>query len=392
MGNKRYLVLVILAVAVSGCWRGAIPVQPLEAPAPGPAPTEVLPTATPVPDILPNPVYFLSAASGSSQVWRLARDGVTLDRLTDEPAPVDRFAVSPVDGSVAYLTANQLYLVQPDVSGRALLVDGGPADDAAPNETRILSLAWSPDGRTLAYGHNGINLYSFEDGVSQVVLPNIIRDADGNLTMGFKIFQVVGWSPDSSKLLLTLSAWETFTYTIWDVATQALIPLVSESLVCCNLSWSPDGGTLWAASSISGMVTTGLWRYDATTGVETVLMARPVIDGLRLAADYAAYPMQMGDALYYLWAPMGDTLSYPVPYLLVRAPVSNVNERTTLHSDAWPVSELLWAADGSLGLGILPEGPRPEEGYAFGALVLIPTDGSPGITLVESAAALAWGP
>lgn len=393
MGGKRFLILFVLAVATAGCWRGVPPVTLLEAPAPGPAPTHARPNETPPPDILPRSVYFLSDVSGSTQVWRLERDGVTLTRLTDEAAAVEAFAVSPVDGSVAYLTANQINLIEADGSARTRLVDGGPPDDSLPNETRIRSLAWSPDGRTLAYGLNGVNVYSFESESSTAILPNKTRDAEGNPTMGFQIYQVVKWSPDGGKLLLTLSAWETYTRIIYDVSTHTLIPLGSESLVCCDLSWSPDSLTLWAASSSSGMVTTGLWRYDAVTGAEMGLMTpTPMPDGPSYPADYAAYPLQVGDELFYLYAPIGETLLDIVPYTLVRAPVADVNARTPLRSDTWPVSDLLWAPDASLALGVLSGGPRPQEGYALGALALIPADGSPSVVLVESAAAPAWGP
>jgi hypothetical protein len=84
--------------------------------------------------MLPHTLYYLQRQYLSSdnrtlltQVYRMERDGKTITRLTDEPNGVDGYDVSPVDGTVAYITDNQIVLVSADASNRRVLVDGGSA-------------------------------------------------------------------------------------------------------------------------------------------------------------------------------------------------------------------------------------------------------------------------
>src|SRR5512143_4135720 len=102
----------------------AIP-APTEPATPMPAQPSPAPTPSSVPDLLPHSLYFLrNDKAGLLQVFRLAKDGKTLQQITYEPAPVGSFDVSPLDGSVAYGSNNQLLLVDNNGSGRRILVDG----------------------------------------------------------------------------------------------------------------------------------------------------------------------------------------------------------------------------------------------------------------------------
>src|SRR5512138_333816 len=95
---------------------------------PSPVPTQP-PAATPTPELLPHSLYYLNTDSaGLLQVFRLARDGKTVQQITFEPTNVDSFDVSPLDGSVAYGANNQLFLVDANGAGRRALVEGGPID------------------------------------------------------------------------------------------------------------------------------------------------------------------------------------------------------------------------------------------------------------------------
>lgn len=97
----------------------------LQALTPG-APAELTPEPEPTPvSLLPHSFYYLGTdATGLSQVFRIERDGITQRQITVEPLTVDSYDVSLVDGSVAYISNNQLFMIDADGSGRRLLVDG----------------------------------------------------------------------------------------------------------------------------------------------------------------------------------------------------------------------------------------------------------------------------
>ena len=80
-------------------------------------------TETPEPDtatgLLPHSLYYQATDSaGWMQVFRMEKDGRTVKQVTSEPGDLTHYAVSPVDGSVAYVFGNQLIWVNVDGTGR----------------------------------------------------------------------------------------------------------------------------------------------------------------------------------------------------------------------------------------------------------------------------------
>src|SRR5687768_15166007 len=66
----------------------------------------------PAPSLLPHALYFLNNdGAGLAQIFRLDKDGMTVTQITFEPANVDNYDVSRLDGSVVYVTNNQLLTV-----------------------------------------------------------------------------------------------------------------------------------------------------------------------------------------------------------------------------------------------------------------------------------------
>src|SRR5574341_1568816 len=111
----------------------------------------VAPTQTNLPEepasLLPHSLYFLGKdGNWVNQVFRMERDGKTNAQLTSEPAGVDDYDVSSNDGSIAYITNNQLIMSQTDGSNRRELVFGGPKDG---NNPWVGNPVFSPDGKIL---------------------------------------------------------------------------------------------------------------------------------------------------------------------------------------------------------------------------------------------------
>ncbi|HRQ31581.1 MAG TPA: hypothetical protein PLM89_00590 [Anaerolineales bacterium] len=175
------------------------------------------PSLSPAPDsptsqsaaLLPHSLYFLNndSASGAIQVFRLAADGKTTTQITFEPSNVDAYSVSQADGSVAYVSNNQLLLVNADGSGRRTIVDGGAMDANSPFVNQVSAPVFSPDGQTLAYGYKGLNLYSLAGGSGSLVLENQIDNA-GGLPLPKELYAPDRYSPDGNKLLVNLMYYE----------------------------------------------------------------------------------------------------------------------------------------------------------------------------------------
>jgi Tol biopolymer transport system component len=141
------------------------------------SPSATVPSTT---DPLPHSLYFLNNDSGGSlQVFRIERDGHTVHQITFEPAAVDSYDISPVDGSVIYASNNQLLLVDANGAGRRLLLDGGPVDDNNRFTNGIGMPVWSPDGQTIAFNHGGLNFYSVGTGAVSKVRENQIDTSSG---------------------------------------------------------------------------------------------------------------------------------------------------------------------------------------------------------------------
>ncbi len=284
-----------LAILVSLCACGSVDVAE-ETPTP-PAPTAasaapsatpsavVLPSATPAPvepsatldstALLPAPLYVLSNQSGSYQVWRLGRDGTTVEQITDEPESVQSYSVSPVDGAVVYVSDNMLLLVDAHGEQRTVLfapptVDATSSDSGALYKTTLLDPVWSPDGLTIAVRYGGLALVPRSGGEPTLIWPDL-PETRSDVVDFFPLRELYGpveWSPDGQRMLMAVNYMpEGGTLAVFDFSTTSVITLTSpDGMVCCDAHWTADGTAILYANSGFGMVPPGLWRADARTG------------------------------------------------------------------------------------------------------------------------------
>ena len=362
----------------------------------GPEPTATGPgVATPGgAALLPHSFYYLGTDSaGLIQVFRIEPDGVTQRQLTSEPVTVNDYDVSGIDGSVAYVANNQLLLINADGSNRRLLVDGGPVDPNNPFISTISAPVFSPDGRTLAFGYQGLRLYTFSTSDSDLILENQIDDVGGGLYVPRELYAPERYSPDGTKLLITLGYYEGASSAIYSPATNELVRLQGGegALICCDdTEWSSDGTSVYAANPTMGMFSSGLWKVDAAIGEVTTLLPGDAGGGNYNLAD-EAYLAPDGQ-LYFLFAsmPAPEGIITRSPLQPVRSSPDAVTGRAPLISETFPLlNEALWAPDASFL--VVVTAPSPEI-YQGGEVRIVYFDGRPGVVLAPSAQQMKWGP
>ena len=145
---------------------------------------------------------------------------------------------------VAYVTA------QEDAGRREFLLQVADADGFNPRVIRrsmrpLMSPAWSPDGRSLAY-------VSFEGGRSSVWVQDLATARKEKVSEHRGINGAPAWSPDGSRLALTLSEGGNPDVYILDLKTRALRRLTEDRSIDTEPTWMPDGRSLIFTSDRSG--------------------------------------------------------------------------------------------------------------------------------------------
>ncbi len=338
-------------------------------------------------NLLPHSFYFLSGSQGNYQVWRLEADGTTTTQLTNEQFSVDRFSVSQEDGSLAFISNNQLILVDGDGHNRRLVADGtkAPAD---PFRGVVSSPAFSPDSRTLAYAFDGLHLYDIASGKDEHVLPNLGNLLGETFVFEKEAYYPGSWSPDGSKLLIIMGYFEGSTLAVMEAGqTEPFRRLRSRGPVCCTYHWTPDGNSVLVANPSFGDHTPGLWRYDARSGEETELVA-----SLPSQPKYVGWPVQLpsGDLRFFYSEQF--TFEEGIPLVLVQSDPDG-QDWTPVRPEKFHPADALWAEDGSV---LLIRTYTGEYGSAdrSAQIVLVRMDESPLQVLLEAEniQQMEWGP
>ena len=370
---------------------GTVVALTLTAAAPGSGPT---PGPVGSGDVLPRSLYYLGLDSaGLTQVFRVERDGVTQHQITSESVNVNDYDVSLVDGSVAYVANNQLLWINPDGSNRRLVVDGGAPDPNNPFITNLGNPVFSPDAQTLAYGYKGLQLYNVATGESTLAIENQIDDAGGGLFVPRELYSPERFSPDGTKLLITLGYYEGASSAVYYPATNALVRLEGGegALICCDdTEWSSDSSSFYAASPTSGMFSSGLWKVDATTGDVSTLISGDAGGGNYNTAD-EAYLAPDGQLYFFLGTTTSpDGVIMRSPLQPVRSAPDGVTGRAVLSTEDFHLmNEVLWAPDASFVVAAFASAP---EVYQGGQAQIVYFDGRSRVMLAASVQQMKWGP
>ena len=344
-------------------------------------------------DILPHTFYYLgNDKTGLLQVFRIERDGVSIRQVTFEPVNVNMYDVSLADGSVAYISNNQLLWVDANGSGRRILVDGGPVDPDNQFEGSISNPVFSPNGQAVAYGLHGINTYTLSTGVSSLILPE--RPSDIALGRPAEMYIPKNYSPDGTKLLITVAIPNSdgISSGIFLPVANSLVRLTGEGgFFCCSTQgWTSDGSALYAANPFMGMFGSGLWRVDASTGMITTLIQSDAGDGTFNLPD-EPYLAPDGQLYYFLAkAPVTDGYIGRAPLQLVRSAPDGVTGIKVLRPETFEfLNEALWAPDA--GFVIIAFAPI-QDVYVGGQAEVTYLDGRPSLILTTFAQNMKWGP
>lgn len=361
-------------------------------PNPSNSPTGESPQAS---DLLPFALYFINNDNaGIAQVFRLERDGNSVSQITFEPSAVNSYDVSQVDGSMAYVSNNQLLLINADGSGRRVLVDGGPVNPDTMYAEGINNPAFSPDAQTIAYGHKGLVLYAVSTGVSNVVLENLVSDSSGGFGPG-EMYIPQNYSPDGTKILITVAIPNSdgISSGVYYPAADTLVYLSGGegARVCCRQqAWTSDGSALYVGISIVGMFGSGLWRADASSGDMTTLLPGETGGNYNLADQPFLAP---DGQLYFFFAnvPAGQEFVSRAPLQLVRSAPDGVTNRTVLRPETFQLmNEALWAPDASF---VIVANAPIDQVYQGGLIELYYTDANKEmISLLPFGQQLKWGP
>jgi Tol biopolymer transport system component len=299
-------------------------------------------------ELLPHSIYYQYGSWEEAQVWRMEADGSTTVQLTYEGAGVTHYAVSPADGSLAFVSGNQLFLMDGRGQNRRLIADGTQVDEETEDyifRGFVEAPVFSPDGRTLAYAFDGLHLYDIETGEDRHVLTNLGNLLGEPFVFAKESYYPGPWSPDGDKLLIIMGYFEAATLAVMEPgAAEPFRRLWSDGPVCCTYEWTPDSRSVLVANPTYGVHWPGLWRFDSETGEESDL-----VNTLPGSPRFVGWPVQLrsGDLLFFY----GERFSPDegIPQLMVRSRPDGTG-RTQLRPEAFHISDALWAEDGSLVL------------------------------------------
>ncbi len=123
---------------------------------------------------------------------------------------------------------------EPRIDLRIADADGHNPQTIVSSSEPLMSPAWSPDGRKIAY-------VSFEEGQSAIYVQEVFTGRRQKLTSYKGINGAPAWSPDGRKLAMALSKDGNLDIHVFDLASGRLKPITRHYAIDTEPAWSPDG-------------------------------------------------------------------------------------------------------------------------------------------------------
>ena len=160
--------------------------------------------------------------------------------------------------------------------------DGYNPQTVVRSDKPLMSPAWSPDGRKLAY-------VSFERGNSSIVVQDIATGARETVSSFKGINGAPSFSPDGRKLAMALSRSGNPEIYVMDLGSRALTQLTNQFAIDTEPTWSADGSRIYFTSDRGGRPQ--IYQVPSTGGSATRVSfqgsynARPTVsfDGKKIA-------------------------------------------------------------------------------------------------------------
>ncbi len=124
--------------------------------------------------------------------------------------------------------------------------DGETENTILESPEPLMSPAWSPDGRRMAY-------VSFEGGVSSIYVQTLRTGGRRKVSSRKGVNGAPAWSPDGRRLAVTLSKTDgNLDVYVLDLTNQVLTRLTWHSAIDTEPYWAGDGNTVYFTSDRSG--------------------------------------------------------------------------------------------------------------------------------------------
>jgi hypothetical protein len=348
--------------------------------------------AVKIPAHLPHSLYFLADdTNGNDQIWRMDKNFGGITVLTEEVNGIEDFDVSPSNGYLAYLTNNKIVITNSDGKYIRLLIEGQQYDNNTWYETpRVTSPLWSPDGRMISFGYKGLKLANEDGSNIHLVIENKYETAENGFILPVELYSPAAWSPDGTRLLVEIGFMRGGSKGILTLADSSFLHFTGMDL-CCQAVWSPDGSRIYATGVVYeiGRAIWGseMWVYDTKNGIGTQLIPMDSADG---GYNYSDSPLATETEIYIGFNRLKSKIGYNIPTNLIKFPIDSPGKMISLRPDSQYLSEVLWAPDASLIIGVLPP---PGAGVypSHGPIVLIYPDARPIQALKADGHHLVWG-
>jgi TolB protein len=148
-------------------------------------------------------------------------------------------------GRIAYITSNSLGNKRWTYQLQVADADGMNPQTIATSNEPIMSPAWSPDGRQMAY-------VSFERKTAAIYVQTLATGARTRVAEFPGINGAPAWSPDSTRLALTLSKDGSPDIYVLNLGTRALTKVTNSLAIDTEPTWSPDGNNIVFTSGRGG--------------------------------------------------------------------------------------------------------------------------------------------
>ena len=161
------------------------------------------------------------------------------------------------DTRIAYVTVKELGERKKQYSMQISDADGFNPQILLESNEPLMSPAWSPDGKSLAY-------VSFEGRNSAIYIQNIFSGTRERVASNPGINSAPAWSPDGTRLAMTLSKEGDPEIFIMHLTSKTLLRLTTNRSIDTEPAWSPDGRSLAFTSDRGG--SPQIYRISAAGG------------------------------------------------------------------------------------------------------------------------------